>query len=221
MLDTLTTAVSQGYAGLSEACKRVYHSPWNVNLTLENTLGERPAQWVKDNPKKAQGISDTATLIAYGFTIGTMFDTSVAHLTPEGWLGARAISLGANGIVSAPYGIWTNFIYRKFSTTKESSQLRKIATDLFAFITGQSVPVFGIYAGATFIESGEINWSKIGAAMLGFVLYSPLAGPTMNWTMRKGREYCGLPTAGHVTGTLSPKCQSCKEQSPAPASLTG
>ncbi|HLC33185.1 MAG TPA: L-alanine exporter AlaE [Candidatus Nanoarchaeia archaeon] len=216
MIGTLNAAVSRGYDCISEACKRVYYSAWNVNLTIENTLGplgKPAAQFVKDHPIVAQSVSDTASITLAGFMIGTIFETGITHLTPEAWFSSRIVSFATGFVTNAPYARWEDFLQKKIP----KYGVNKTVASLVAYNIFWGAAYAGILAGAMSFGDGVIDTGKIIKGVLGLFAFSPLCSPTLTYAKNAGREYCGIPTK--VTETPSQEYQQCTAQSPAPASL--
>lgn len=203
----LRELVQAGYSKVADAWNKVYTSSWNVNVTIENTLGGGLTRKIRENPKKSEGAADTVSITGYWFAVGTLIETAVVHLTPEQWISSRGISILVNGLTSGLYGQYEDWVYKITNTTDKSPIARRYFASLAAFNTTQPFLYMVVLAAATFINDGKIDLNQLRAGAVSAAVISPFATFPMNWCKNRMRDYFGLPRTGKVTETASPKYQ--------------
>jgi hypothetical protein len=184
-----------------EEWRRLESQPWNKELTLEDTLGEQTAGWLRSKPWFSPDLADTVSNVAYSLAVGIGLDTGMAHLEPEGVFTSRAFGTIVNSLTGAVYGRYRDLIYKATQTTPESSKAKKFMADMLSFNTAQTLIYAAAISVASLVESGSVDWEKVRNGVAGLMMLSPFISPTLGWTQNKTREYCGFPTAAEKAAT--------------------
>lgn len=174
----------------------------NRELTIENTLGNRAAQWLQSKPWYNPKTIDTISNNIYSVAIGTGLDTGGAHLEPMAWLGTRGFAAVVNTMTGAWYGVYRDFVYKLAKPVIEMAPVTgTILADMFVFNTAQPL----IYGSAAFISTlvfeGHADFEKAKRGAEGLILLSPFIGPSLGWFTDRIREYAGFRTAAEQAHT--------------------
>jgi len=194
MLESLVDGARAAYHTVHDntahAWNDVYSSHWNKTLTLENTVGERAACWIREHSLATQGKVDNYSNTVYSFVVGSAVDIIKTGLGPLEWLASRAANFLIGAATTKHYGLYCDLMYHITKTTDESPLLRKKALDMAVFITTQT-PLYGLITFAT--TRGDLD--RVYDGLMGSALLTPVFALTMNWALDKGREFFGLPTS--------------------------
>jgi hypothetical protein len=161
--------------------------------------------------KKKESRVDKLSSISYSLVVGSILDLA-SGLKVVGWLTSRGQATITNYITGGWYGKWRNFLFEKTNTTTESSWVKKRGVDFVAFntvqtpiygtavtiasIVEQAIPVVTQYGFNALTNDNSIDFNQaLDSGLKGMTFLatiSPLAEPTMNYTMNKFRQYFGL-----------------------------
>ncbi|MFQ5531277.1 MAG: L-alanine exporter AlaE [Candidatus Nanoarchaeia archaeon] len=129
----------------------------------------------------------------------------------EAWA-TRLTAVVGNTLTGRPYGIFRDWMLKKFNVEEDSSFFKKYAVETLTFAIGQS-PLYAMYlAGgdiAPEIIQGSINLDPqqimdsyqnvdpeaIGSAVTSLTFLAPLLGRPQGWTYDRVREQGGLESA--------------------------
>ena len=137
--------------------------------------------------------ADTFAELTIANPIGVVFEASAGMDFSEiGW--ARIYGSIASIGVGRPYGLWRNYIYKKFKTTDETSKKKKYFTELLSFASFQT-PVYII---GTYLAGAE--YREITQSALTISLTAPFLGPILGVWQDKCRNYVGLESASRLVG---------------------
>ena len=106
---------------------------------------------------------------------------------------ARLAAAVGNTITGRPYGLYRDFVMKKFGVNEESHWLKKYAIDVFVFATGQT-PLYVAYLAAA---GADLEQIARGATFLTFV--APLTGRPQGATYDYVRYQFGLQSAYEST----------------------
>ena len=101
----------------------------------------------------------------------------------------RLAAAVGNTITGRPYGIFRDWMMKKFKVRRQSHWLKKYAVDVLTFATGQT-PLYVLYMAAS---GADIKEMGTAAAFLTFV--APLAGRPQGATYDFMRKQFGLESA--------------------------
>ncbi len=159
----------------------------------EDSLEERveKAETSKNTSWSKTAVVDIFSNITYTTVVGGLMDY-FSGLPLNGIVAARITSLGTNALTSAPYGMYTEFVYRITRTPEQASRTRKWVIDTLAFATFQ-VPVYSAVVGVgSFVSEGRVDFEKVKHGAEYLTLVSPLIGPTLGMYMNLCRKVTGL-----------------------------
>jgi len=136
-------------------------------------------------------VSDTVAGITFSIGVGMANELLIAGMTFEQSLKSRLMSIPLNAVLSRPYGMYRDWVYKITDTKADSSQLKKFFIDLGTFITGQIT----LYAGILAVSGASLK--QIAVACASMTVLSPFLGRPMGvWYDLIRTRLFHLPPAG-------------------------
>jgi len=184
----------------------------NVERGLKGLLGEERADKVIDT-RLYRTIADGVANNVFSFPVYGLNDKLAAGHSWSEVLGTRISAFFGNFVVGRPYGVYNDWMLKKFGVKKGRhgilNALKRYGANTLAFGTGQS-PIYGLYLIAGKMLPGalkstldmnvdpiveafrNIDWGKIrdGAVFLTFA--APMLGGPQRWVYEKVRKQFGV-----------------------------
>ncbi len=152
--------------------------------TLEKIIGEEKTSKLVNNRLYKFCVDAIAmNVFSLSYAINERF---IAGMSWENTGKARLAAAVGNTITGRPYGIYRDYMNRKFHVTDKSSGLRKYLADVFIFATGQT-PLYLLYLAAA---GADLPQMIKGATFL--TLVAPLTGRPQGLTYDYCRRQFGM-----------------------------
>lgn len=154
---------------------------------LERIIGEERTKKVTNNGFYKFFVDAAAmNIFSLSYTLNERFIAGM-DWTETGK--ARAAAAIGNTITGRPYGIYRDYVMRKFRVKEDSHWFKKYVADVFTFATGQT-PLYIAYLATAGADLEQITK---GATFLTFV--APLTGRPQGMTYDYLRNQFGLESA--------------------------
>ena len=189
-----------------------------VKNTLEKTLGEERTEKIVNSRLYRFGVDAVAmNLFSLIYVLNDKFAGD------KDWSEAWSTRLGAaigNTLTGRPYGIFRDWMLKKFNVREDSMWIKKYSVETLTFAIGQS-PLYALYLAAgdmiPEIAQGVVNLDSqqvlnsyqsidpepIKKAVTSLTFLAPVLGRPQGWTCEKVREQCVLEKSKNLNSQKS------------------
>lgn len=162
-------------------------------MSLDEDAQKEFRKRFRDNPVYKY-VVDTGANISYSVAVMSTIEYCALGMEPEQVVKSRAAAQLMNMVISRPYGMYRDYVFKRFGVSEESSGVKKYLADLFVFNT-MGIPM---YMGILAFSGADAQQIAMGACTVPVI--STFMSRTLGWWIDRVRKWCGVRTAYDVTG---------------------